>query len=62
MKPKLLHLLSAAILAMASTTALATDPIDVAVPGSDPNSEPCTPTQRTDEYGTQHFNDDVSQS
>ena len=64
MKRKLLHGLSAAILAIASTTASAqaVDPLSVQVPGSDPASEPCTPTQRTDEYGTSHFNDDVRQS
>ena len=61
MKLKLLHFLSAAILAIASTTASAAS-IDTQVPGSDTNSVPCTPKQRTDDYHVNHFNEDISKS
>ena len=61
MKLKLLHFLSAAIFAIASTTASAAS-IDTSVPGSDTNSVPCTPTERTDDYHTQHFSADISGS
>ena len=63
MKLKLLHFLSAAILAMASTAAFA-DPIVIGaqVPGSDPSSEPCTPKERTDDYHKNHFSADISGS
>ena len=63
MKLKLLHFLSAAILAMASTAASA-DPIVIGsqVPGSDHSSEPCTPKERTDDYHKQHFAQDLSGS
>ena len=63
MKLKLLHFLSAAILAMAATTASA-DPIVIGsqVPGSDPSSEPCTPKERTDDYHKNHFSADISGS
>ena len=63
MKLKLLHFLSAAILAMASTVAFA-DPIVIGaqVPGSDPSSEPCTPKERTDDYHKNHFSADISGS
>ena len=63
MKLKLLHFLSAAILAMASTVAFS-DPIVIGaqVPGSDPSSEPCTPKERTDDYHKNHFSADISGS
>ena len=63
MKLKLLHFLSAAILAMASTAAFA-DPVVIGsqVPGSDHSSEPCTPKERTDDYHKNHFSEDLSQS
>ena len=61
MKLKLLPFLSAAILAIASTTASAAS-IDTPVPGSDTNSVPCTPKQRTDDYHVNHFNEDISKS
>ena len=63
MKLKLLHFLSAAILAIAATTAFA-DPIVIGsqVPNSDHSSDPCTPKQRTDNYHVDHFNEDISKS
>ena len=61
MKLKLLPFLSAAILAIASTAASAAS-IDTQVPGSDTNSVPCTPKQRTDDYHVNHFNEDISKS
>ena len=61
MKLHALPLLSSAILAVAATAALG-GPLDVPVPGSNPDSEPCTPARRTDEYGVRHFDDDRSQS
>ena len=61
MKLHTLPLLSSAILAVAATAAFG-GPLDVPVPGSNPDSEPCTPARRTDEYGVRHFEDDRSQS
>ena len=61
MKKKASGIIAAAVLAFASLFSFGAT-VGSQVPGSDHSSEPCTPKQRTDEYGTSHFNADRSES
>ena len=63
MKTEFFGILSAAALSCAALCAFG-DPVVIGtqVPGSDHSSEPCTPKQRTDDYHTQHFSTDLSES
>lgn len=61
MKTKTIKSVLASIIAAASFVAFGIE-IGSQVPGSDHSSDPCTPKQRTDDYHTKHFNEDISGS
>ena len=61
MKTKILKSFAASIIATMSLCAFGIE-IGTQVPGSDHSSDPCTPKQRTDDYHTRHFNEDISKS
>ena len=63
MKTKTIKSVLASIIAAVSFVAFGESiVIGSQVPGSDHSSDPCTPKQRTDDYHTRHFNEDISGS